>query len=160
MMSASTSGMFACWMAGAYFWSRRADTHGRRGATLASAWGTLLMSGLACLSWSFYSFAVLRSLLGLFIGGQAACSFLLLMEWSHPRDASLFTFLGNFMFSVGLVAMVAAPSPAAAQPSCLPALVRQRRAPPHSSRRCACCEWRGVRCRECIVCSMIQYSMV
>jgi len=105
MMSAATSGMFVCWMVGAYFWARRADTHGRRGAALGSAWGTLVVSLLACASWSFYSFALLRSLLGLFIGGQAACSFLLMMEWSHPRDASFFTFLGNFSFSLGLVAM-------------------------------------------------------
>ena len=105
MMSATSSVMFCFWMVGALFWSGRADAYGRRRSSIAAAWGTLALAALAACSWSFYSYAVLRALLGLFIGGQGACTFLLVMEWSHPRDASLLTFLGNFLFSVGLVGM-------------------------------------------------------
>ena len=103
MMSATTSAMFVGWMIGALFWTRRADVYGRRRSALASAWGTLIVGTLAACAWSFYSYAFFRACLGLFIGGQAACSYLLLMEWTHPLDSSLFTFLGNFLFSVGLV---------------------------------------------------------
>ena len=103
MMSSCTSAMFGFWMLGAVFWTRRADESGRKHAALGAAWGTLLLIALATGSWNFWSYAVMRSLLGLFIGGQAACAYIHFMEWSHPRDASLFTFFANMLFALALV---------------------------------------------------------
>lgn len=102
-IAAPTSGLWVCFAIGALFWSSVADVYGRKPAAICAGWLTILMSAAAVLSWDFISFAILRAALGLAIGGQAACSYLLTVEWALQRDASLLTFLGNATFSASLV---------------------------------------------------------
>lgn len=81
-MAAPTSGLWTTWSIGALFWAWVADRHGRKIATIASGWLTIALAAAAAASWNFVSFAVIRSLLGLAMGGQAACSYLLTLEWA------------------------------------------------------------------------------
>lgn len=105
-LSVASMGMFGCWMLGAVLWTRVADRIGRRPAALAAGWSTVAVSAATVLAWSYGSFVALRSALGLAIGGQAACAYVLTIEWSLQRDAALLTMLGNALFSVSSLLLV------------------------------------------------------
>ena len=102
LLSATTMGTWLCWIPGALVWTVLADRYGRRPAALGSAMGALLISVITVGAWSFASFAVLRSVLGLFMGGQGACAFCLVKEWHHPKETAWVMFGGNVGFSLAM----------------------------------------------------------
>jgi MFS family permease len=102
---ASTS-MFACWIVGAVGWTALADRRGRRPAVLGSTWGSLILSAAAAASPNFVTFFVLRSALGLTLGGQGAVAYVLTLEWGLARDASHLTFISNIFFAACNLALV------------------------------------------------------
>ena len=81
-IATATQGMFCAWVLGGVSWSWVADRYGRKVGFLGCAWGSIALTVAATFATSFEAFFVLRTALGLFLGGVGACSYVHVIEWA------------------------------------------------------------------------------
>ena len=98
--------MFIAWMPGALLWTYAADKKGRKLPFLTTAYGALIFTALKVAATNLEQLVLLQGIVGFFISGQGAISYVLTYEWSPRKDNSLIIFLANVGFAFGNLLLV------------------------------------------------------